>query len=81
MRNHRNAASRSVAVANSLTPREAEVMGWVAVGKTNAEVAEVLRLSSRTVQKHLEHVFEKLGVETRTAASVRFWHAAAVSYR
>ena len=51
-----------------LTHREAEVLQWVAQGKTNAEIGVVLSLSSRTVQKHLEHIFEKLGVETRLAA-------------
>lgn len=52
----------------SLTPREAEVMHWVSMGKTNRDIAEILQLSPRTVNKHLEHVFEKLFVETRTAA-------------
>ncbi|MGE8538579.1 MAG: response regulator [Acinetobacter sp.] len=51
-----------------LTPREAEVMHWVIMGKTNRDIAEILQLSPRTVNKHLEHVFEKLYVETRTAA-------------
>ncbi|CAG9164412.1 response regulator transcription factor [Cupriavidus pampae] len=57
-----------VTEASSLTPREAEVMLWVARGKTNRDVAEILGMSPRTVNKHLEHVYEKLGVETRTAA-------------
>jgi len=52
----------------NLTPREAEVMHWVTMGKTNRDIAEILQLSPRTVNKHLEHVFEKLYVETRTAA-------------
>lgn len=52
----------------NLTPREAEVMHWVTMGKTNRDIAEILLLSPRTVNKHLEHVFEKLFVETRTAA-------------
>lgn len=52
----------------NLTPREAEVMHWVTLGKTNRDIAEILELSPRTVNKHLEHVFEKLFVETRTAA-------------
>lgn len=51
-----------------LTAREAEVMAWVARGKTNRDVAEILGMSPRTVNKHLEHIYEKLGVETRTAA-------------
>ena len=54
-----------------LTPREAEVLYWVAQGKTNPEIAIVCGLSARTVQKHLEHIFQKLGVETRTAAALR----------
>ncbi len=53
-----------------LTAREAEVLRWVARGKTNAEIADILAMSPRTVQKHLERVFQKLGVETRTAAAV-----------
>ena len=53
-----------------LTEREAEVLGWVAEGKTNPEIGFILSISPRTVQKHLEHIFAKLGVETRTAAAV-----------
>ncbi len=53
----------------ALTAREAEVLYWVAQGKTNRDIAEILELSPRTVHKHLEHVFAKLGVETRTAAA------------
>jgi DNA-binding NarL/FixJ family response regulator len=53
----------------SLTPRETEVLSWIAKGKTNRDVAEILGMSPRTVNKHLEHVFEKLGVETRAAAA------------
>ena len=52
-----------------LTPRETEVLSWVAKGKTNRDVADILGMSPRTVNKHLEHVFEKLGVETRAAAT------------
>jgi DNA-binding NarL/FixJ family response regulator len=55
--------------AASLTPRETEVLSWIAKGKTNRDVGEILGLSPRTVNKHLEHVFEKLGVETRAAAA------------
>lgn len=60
-----------------LTKREAEVLGWVALGKTNSEIGELCVISARTVQKHLENVFQKLGVETRTAAARRaleVWH-------
>lgn len=53
----------------ALTPRESEVLVWVARGKTNRDIADILGMSPRTVNKHLEHVFEKLGVETRTAAA------------
>lgn len=54
-----------------LTAREAEVLGWVARGKTNAEIAAELVISPQTVRKHLENIFDKLGVRTRTAAAAR----------
>jgi DNA-binding NarL/FixJ family response regulator len=53
----------------ALTPRETEVLSWVARGKTNRDIGEILGMSPRTVNKHLEHVYEKLGVETRSAAA------------
>lgn len=53
----------------ALTPRETEVLSWIAKGKTNRDIADILGMSPRTVNKHLEHIFEKLGVETRTAAA------------
>lgn len=53
----------------SLTERELEVLHWVTCGKTNKDIADILGLSARTVNKHLEHIFVKLGVETRTAAT------------
>lgn len=53
----------------ALTPRETEVLSWLAKGKTNRDIADILGMSHRKVNKHLEHVFEKLGVETRTAAA------------
>jgi len=52
-----------------LTLREAEVLYWVVKGKTNRDIGDILGSSPATVKKHLEHVFEKLGVETRTAAA------------
>jgi DNA-binding CsgD family transcriptional regulator len=55
-----------------LTTREREVLAWVARGKTNAEIAELLWLAPSTVRKHLENVYAKLGVNTRTAAVARF---------
>jgi DNA-binding NarL/FixJ family response regulator len=63
-------ASSRLATA-SLTPRETEVLSWIAKGKTNRDVGEILGMSPRTVNKHLEHVFEKLGVETRAPAAAR----------
>ena len=59
-----------------LTRKEREVLALVAVGKTNADIAELLGNSARTVQKHLEHIFRKLGVETRTGAAVKALTAA-----
>jgi DNA-binding CsgD family transcriptional regulator len=53
-----------------LSPREAEVLFWVAQGKTNAEAGSILATSARTVGKHLERIYQKLGVETRTAAAM-----------
>lgn len=67
----RGDASWSALGACGLTPRESEVLAWVAKGKTNAETGEILQMSDRTVQKHLEHIFQKLGVATRTTATVR----------
>lgn len=52
-----------------LTEREVEVLRWVSCGKTNKDIADILQLSPRTVNKHLEHIYIKLGVETRTAAT------------
>jgi DNA-binding CsgD family transcriptional regulator len=54
-----------------LTPREREVLQWVAAGKTDRDVAAIVGSSVRTVHKHLQHIYAKLGVETRTAAVMR----------
>ena len=54
-----------------LTPRVAESLLWLAQGKTNAEIAIILGNSESTVKKHVLEIFQKLGVETRTAASLR----------
>jgi DNA-binding CsgD family transcriptional regulator len=51
-----------------LSRRETEILGWVAHGKTNLEIGMILGISHRTVQKHLEHVYGRLGVENRYAA-------------
>ena len=53
-----------------LTRRELEVLSWIVKGKSNRDVAEILGLSARTIDKHLEQVYAKLGVENRTAATV-----------
>ncbi|MDU6135591.1 response regulator transcription factor [Bradyrhizobium sp.] len=52
-----------------LTVREAEVLSWLSKGKTNRDIAQILGLSPRTVDKHLEQIYAKLGVENRTAAA------------
>ena len=52
-----------------LTERESDVLFWIANGKSNREAAEILSMSPRTVNKHLEMIFPKLGVENRTAAA------------
>jgi len=57
--------------ASGLSEREAEVLAWVAHGMTNAGVALILGISVLTIKKHLQHIFDKLGVETRTAATLR----------
>jgi DNA-binding NarL/FixJ family response regulator len=54
-----------------LTPREAEVLLWVAQGKGNRDIGLLLEMSEATAKRHLLHIFEKLGVETRTAAALR----------
>ncbi|PWR23084.1 DNA-binding response regulator [Zavarzinia compransoris] len=53
-----------------LTAREGEVLMWLARGKSNRDIAEILGLSPRTVNKHLETIYDKLGVENRTAAAM-----------
>lgn len=52
-----------------LTSREGEVLSWLSKGKTNRDIAQILELSPRTVDKHLEQIYAKLGVENRTAAA------------
>jgi DNA-binding response OmpR family regulator/DNA-binding CsgD family transcriptional regulator len=63
------AALEALALAFGLTPKEAEVLYWVVKGKTNRDIGDILGSSPATVKKHLEHVYEKLGVETRNAAA------------
>jgi CheY-like chemotaxis protein/DNA-binding CsgD family transcriptional regulator len=63
------AAIEAIALGLRLTAREAEVLYWVSKGKINRDIADIIGASPATVKKHLERVYEKLGVETRTAAS------------
>ena len=56
--------------AFQLTPREEEILEWVARGKTNAEVGRILDIHPQTAAKHLNNIYVKFGVETRTAAVV-----------
>ena len=58
-----------------LTPREREVLEWLAAGKSNRDIAEIIGAKPRTVEKHLERVYEKLGVESRTAAVMRAYQS------
>lgn len=64
-----NSTGTSRLTEAALTPRETEVLSWLAKGKTNRDIGDILGMSHRTVNKHLEHIFEKLGVETRAAAT------------
>ncbi len=58
----------NVLLEMGLTPREAEVLFWLSEGKTNAEIGVILSSARRTVEKHVEHILEKLNVENRSAA-------------
>ena len=62
-------AERILAERYGLTSREAEVLVWISRGKQNREISEILQISPRTVNKHLEQVFEKMGVENRASAT------------
>ena len=59
-------------LARGLTGREVEVLHWMAEGKRDGEIAVILGISVRTVNRHASHLFAKLGVETRTAAAAAF---------
>lgn len=54
-----------------LSPREAEILFWVAQGKTNAEIGMILEISPATAKKHLENIYGKLGTENRASATLR----------
>src|SRR2546421_12952370 len=56
-----------------LTKRELEVVDWIAAGKRNREIGKILGCSSRTVQKHVQHILEKLHLETRIAVCI-WWY-------
>ena len=64
-------------MAATLTARECDVLRWVRAGKTDRDIGTLLGCSHRTVQKHLQRVYTKLGVETRTAAVMRMQQQAA----
>jgi DNA-binding NarL/FixJ family response regulator len=64
-------SAKPLEAALGLTPRVAETLLWLTQGKTNAEIATILGNSESTVKKHVLDIFDKLGVETRTAASLR----------
>jgi len=64
-----DALVQSLMAKHHLSQREAEVLHWVSEGKSNHDIGDILGTTPRTVDKHLEHVLTKLGVETRTAAA------------
>lgn len=64
-------SSKPLEAVLNLTPRVAETLLWIAQGKTNGDIASILGISEATVKKHVLEIFGALGVETRTAASLR----------
>jgi DNA-binding CsgD family transcriptional regulator len=60
-------------VRPALTTRESEVLRWIAKGKRDREIGKILNISSRTIQKHVEHILDKLHVETRGCAAA-WWY-------
>jgi DNA-binding CsgD family transcriptional regulator len=66
---HRSTIDPAALSSLPLTRRESEILAYLAVGKTNPEIAIILGISSRTVSKHVEHILVRLGMETRTAAA------------
>jgi DNA-binding CsgD family transcriptional regulator len=60
----------------SVTPRETQIAHWISQGKMNPEIAIILDMSVRTVEKHMERILEKLGTENRTAAALIITNAA-----
>lgn len=66
--------------SSRLSLRETEVLIHVAEGKVNGEISETLGISERTVEKHLEGIYKKLGVESRTAAVIMYFRNMERSY-
>lgn len=60
-----------------ISDREAQVLTWIAQGKSNRDIGDILGLSPRTINKHLERIFKKIGVENRTSAAVMVLKATA----
>ena len=69
----RYGSKRFAVESRPLTKREREVVEWIAAGKRNAEIGKILGCSSRTVQKHVQHILEKLHLETRIAVCI-WWY-------
>jgi DNA-binding CsgD family transcriptional regulator len=72
-----NALSAPVASSSdtaTLSRRQQEVARWIREGKSNVEIARIMGISPRTVQKHIEHIFDKLGVESRVAVATHQLH-------
>ena len=69
----RYGSKRPPVESRPLTKREREVVEWIAAGKRNAEIGQILGCSSRTVQKHVQHILEKLHLETRIAVCI-WWY-------
>lgn len=68
-----------LAALHPLSQRQAQVLRWVAEGKRNSEIGNILGLSERTVEKHVEKIFKALHVETRGAAA-RWWYEQVLAY-
>ena len=73
--------AQALLVPFGLGRREAEVLHWVTQGKTDADIGKILGLSPRTVQKHLERIYQKFGVENRTAAAAKVFEVASMAHR
>ncbi len=63
------AEERLLAARHGLTERESDVLLWISRGKSNREISEILGIAPRTVNKHLEQIFEKMGIENRASAA------------